>query len=796
MRRLAFALLLTLLPGAAWATCANTWQVKDAAGTTQTFCRGTDGTNYISYFTLLDPAGTNAAGVTAGGALKVDASATTQPISGTITANAGGGTFTVGGAVSATQSGSWNVGQSGSWTVTANAGSGTFATSDAHFPSATSLTDALSNPTTTQIGSNNLGWDATNSVWRRLQVDAASGTLKVDGSGSTQPVSGTITANAGTGNYATNITQVAGNAVATGAAGILKVALTDGSGNPISSAAGALNVSGGGGGGSGSNFGTAFPTAGTAAGAEYLSSPPTLVSGNMNPLLLDVGGNLKVNVAAQTLGTLTVGGAVSATQSGTWNIAAITGSVVLPTGAATAANQVTGNNSLATIISTLASPFQAGGSIGNTSFGATQSGAWNMRLQDGSGNAITSDARGSERPLSVQILDAGGNQDVWWGGIGGSAPSYAALAGTKNTGGNTQPLLSDANGYLIVSPTNLLATDNSAFTAGTSGGSLVQGIYQSSTTNNPATAGDSATVQIGHYRQQLISPIDTGGGDMTDTTNHAEKVNCIVGCSGGTSSNASDAVATSSTNGQTLAWLYGFNGTTWDRLKDDANKNLSINTADIGGNAVSTAASGVQKVGIVGNAGATVDAAPGSAPTNAVAVQGVAGATSIPTVTGAPAAANGGYAYQVSSTPTVTASAYASGNCLGGFNSITVAGNNAQSGLLTNFQIFSKTGVLAVATVYLFEANPSSSTCTDHSTFTLNSADLGKLIGNPVSLALAAPAGATPTMAEATFTPPRPFLAGGASSSVKTIYYALVAGGAFTPGSTTEFVTKTGVVMN
>jgi hypothetical protein len=46
-------------------------------------------------------------------------------------------------------------------------------------------------------------------------------------------------------------------------------------------------------------------------------------------------------------------------------------SLPLPTGAATAALQ-------STINSTLGSPFQAGGSIGNTSFGATQSGAWNI----------------------------------------------------------------------------------------------------------------------------------------------------------------------------------------------------------------------------------------------------------------------------------------------------------------------------------------------------------------------------------------------------------------------------------
>lgn len=54
-------------------------------------------------------------------------------------------------------------------------------------------------------------------------------------------------------------------------------------------------------------------------------------------------------------------------------------------------------------------------------------------------------------------------------------------------------------------------------------------------------------------------------------------VNCASGCAGGTFSNSTDAVATSATNGQTAAWLYAFNGTTWDRLRDDASKNLMVN---------------------------------------------------------------------------------------------------------------------------------------------------------------------------------------------------------------------------
>jgi hypothetical protein len=188
--------------------------------------------------------GTNDAGVTSGNALKVDASATTQPvsgtfwqttqpISGTITANAGSGVFSVSG------------------TVTSNIGTTNGLALDAsltgRFPSSAALVDATSNPTLTGIQSFLMGYNGT--TWDRLQVDgskflkvnvAASSTIpvsgtffqatqpvsiaahvtvdqgaagatawKVDGSGvtqpvsgtfwqATQPVSGTITANAGT----------------------------------------------------------------------------------------------------------------------------------------------------------------------------------------------------------------------------------------------------------------------------------------------------------------------------------------------------------------------------------------------------------------------------------------------------------------------------------------------------------------------------------------------------------------------------------------------------------------------
>jgi hypothetical protein len=137
-------------------------------------------------------------------------------------------------AVPVSQSGTWNIGSittlpalaAGANTigaVTQASGPWTVNLTQLNGGAPAALADNLANPTTLSLGSYLLGWDGTNSVWRRLQVDAASGTLKVDGSGATQPVSGTVTANQGGSNWSQNLAQVNGAAAA---------ALADATANP------------------------------------------------------------------------------------------------------------------------------------------------------------------------------------------------------------------------------------------------------------------------------------------------------------------------------------------------------------------------------------------------------------------------------------------------------------------------------------------------------------------------------------------------------------------------------------
>jgi hypothetical protein len=135
--------------------------------------------------------------ITIDGSVSVSNFPATQPVSGTVTANAGTGTMNV-----SVQNASIPVTDNGGsltidGTVTANAGTGTFATSDANAVSQSTATAA-------QKGYLSLaGATATLPTYTAGNTNAmtmtTTGLLRVDGSNVTQPISGTVTANAGTG---------------------------------------------------------------------------------------------------------------------------------------------------------------------------------------------------------------------------------------------------------------------------------------------------------------------------------------------------------------------------------------------------------------------------------------------------------------------------------------------------------------------------------------------------------------------------------------------------------------------
>lgn len=79
----------------------------------------------------------------------------------------------------------------------------------------------------------------------------------------------------------------------------------------------------------------------------------------------------------------------------------------------------------------------------------------------------------------------------------------------------------------------------------------------------------------------------------------------------------------------------------------------------------------------------------------------------------------------VSVTPTIQNASYVSGNCMGGFQTIALG---TAASVLSQVAIRSQGGLVTAKQIYLFSANPSASTCTDKSTFTINSADVSKLM--------------------------------------------------------------------
>jgi hypothetical protein len=249
--------------------------------------------------------------------------------------------------------------------------------------------------------------DAINAVRDRLPVSFGSGGgIKVDGSGTDLPITGTVTANIGTINgLALDATLTGGNQKAisrggakgsTTAADItssasganhqaLDIAIYDSAGNLLGTSGSPIRTDP-----TGSTTqpisATSLPLpSGAATSANQTTANTSLASidskltnplpvsasslplptGSATSALQTTGNTSLSSIDTKLPSNLTVtatrllvdnsgvtqpiSGTISATQSGTWNITNISGTVSLPTGAATSALQTTGNTSLSSI---------------------------------------------------------------------------------------------------------------------------------------------------------------------------------------------------------------------------------------------------------------------------------------------------------------------------------------------------------------------------------------------------------------------------------------------------------------
>lgn len=572
----------------------------------------------------------NSVSLTTSGAIRTDSSATTQPVSGT---------------VSASQSGTWNVNNI-SGTITLPTGASTLSEQQSQTTSLQLLDDTvITNGSGSAAKSISIaGYDGTN--YRNIKTDSSgvisanistlpsipsgsniigavtqSGswnvgqtgtwtvdigtapTLIVDGSGVVQPVSGTVTANIGTtGDLALDATV-----------------------NKLNISQGAAK---------GTNTGPLVQGLAT-------TSAPTYTNNTINPVSITATGAMRVDGSAVTQ---PVSGTVSAAQSGTWNINNISGTITLPTGSATLSEQQTQTTSLQLIDDSVATVGSAatskviavGGTDGTNSrqlktdssgvlstnvaslpalpsgsniIGAvTQSGSWNVgqtgtwttQINQGgntaavtAANALKVDGSGVTQPVSGTVA---ASQSGTWNinNIGGSVslPTGAATLSEQQTQTTSLQLIDDvvgSTGSAIPSKANLIAgsdgTNLRAISTNTSGQVAIHDGNNSITVDNAGTfavqAAQSGTWNISNISGSVSLP--TGAATLAEQQTQTTSLQLLDDV-------VSTAASAAGTKGNMIAGTDGTNA----RLVS-TNTSGHINIAD-GGNSITVDQSGTWTV--------------------------------------------------------------------------------------------------------------------------------------------------------------------------------------------------------
>ena len=323
---------------------------------------------------------------------------------------------------------------------------------------------------------------------------------------------------------------------------------------------------------------------------------------NAQILSTNVSGHLNI---ADGGNSITVDGTVAATQSGTWNINNISGTVSLPTGAATettlsalstkvpsgltvtSTRLLVDGSGVTQPVSGTITVQDGGGSITvDGTVAATQSGTWSTRTQDGAGNAVTSHLAGSSRGIDVSIIDGSGNQITSFGGgtqytegdvdvtITGTAMLWEDTSDTLRAVSAAKPLPVNivagagsgteyADGTTVATPTGVASlgwdgtavqvvrTDASGVMAIQDNGGSITVDGSVSVSNFPATQTVSGTVEIGATSLAALESITVQNGAGGSAVNIQDGGNSItvdgtVTANAGTGTfNTSDANAVS-----------------------------------------------------------------------------------------------------------------------------------------------------------------------------------------------------------------------------------------------------------
>lgn len=245
-------------------------------------------------------------------------------------------------------------------------------------------------------------------------------------------------------------------------------------------------------------------------------------------------------------GALTVDGTVAATQSGAWSVTNVSGTVSLPTGAATAAKQPalgTAGTASADVISVqgIASmtPLQvsdAGGSltvdnggtfaVQVTAISAGDNNIGNVDVVSLPALAAGTNNIGDVDVLSLPALPAGSNAIGTVTAVGAAAENAAVSGSPVLVGGryDSSPrtlgngdvgaAALNASGQMLVEIAagagsgGTAAADDADFTAGTTSGTPVMGVYESTPTS--VTDGDLGAIGITVNREVKVS-VTSGG---------------------------------------------------------------------------------------------------------------------------------------------------------------------------------------------------------------------------------------------------------------------------------------------
>ena len=387
----------------------------------------------------------NPLSLTTAGALRVDGSGVTQPISGTVTANAGTGTFNIAG------------------TVTANAGTGNFnnasigtiasavpgSASYVGFSDGTNLQGARVFDVDTGAGTQyvqgvNLRLSANGGS---VEFGTNSNPIRIDPTGTTtQPISGTVTANAGTGNF-TVVQATASNLLANvGGLGASGIAV---SGNPVRI-----------GGSDGTNTRDILTDTsgrqiiiGAAANGAGATGNPVLIAGsdgsNVRSIRTATDGTVRVDPTGTT--TQPISGTVTA-NIGTTNGIALDATLAKLT---IAQSTALGSNTQALVggsVTTAAPTYTTGninplslttsGSLRVDGSGVTQPVSGTVTANIGTTNGLALDATLAKLTIAQSTALGSNTQALMGGSVTTAAPTY--------TTGNINPLSLTTAGALRI----------------------------------------------------------------------------------------------------------------------------------------------------------------------------------------------------------------------------------------------------------------------------------------------------------------------------------------------------------